>query len=96
MAALMAAIESAVACQQGGGHDVRVCDRDSAVEGQSAGADLGELGEELPHVACMLGAGVIQEAVHLVVGDVGEQDLSGGARVEGTARVGTRGERQAG
>ena len=41
----------AVGCQQGRGHDERVRERDSAVEGESAGADLGELGEELPDVA---------------------------------------------
>ena len=70
--------------------------RGSAVEGESAGADLGELGEELADRAGLLGAGEVEEAVHLVVGDVGEQGLAGGARVEGAAGVGARDERQAG
>jgi hypothetical protein len=88
--------QAAVGCQQGRGHDERVCERDSAVEGEPAGADLGELGEELPDLACLLRAGEVQEAVHLVVGDVGEQRLSGGAGVERAAGVGARGEHQAG
>ena len=73
-----------------------ICERDAAVKGEPAGADLGGLGEELPDLACLLRAGEVEEAVHLVVGDVGEQGLAGGARVERAASVGARGERQAG
>ncbi len=71
-------------------------ERDSAVESESARADLGELGEELSDLACLLGAGEIEEAVHFVVGDVGEQGLSGGTGIERATGVGARDERQAG
>jgi hypothetical protein len=60
----------------------------AAVEGESAGADLGELGEELADRVGVLGAGEVEEAVHLVVGEVGEQGLAGGAGVEGAAGAG--------
>jgi hypothetical protein len=61
-----------------------------AVEGQSGGAYLGELGEELSDLARLVGSGEVEEAVHLLVGEVGEQGLAGGARVERATGVGAR------
>ncbi len=88
--------QTAVGCQQGRGHDERTRERGSAVEGEPAGAVLGELGEELADRTGLLEAGEVEEAVHLVVADVGEQGLAGGARVERAAGVGARDERQVG
>src|SRR6187200_1509774 len=42
--------QTAVGCQQGGGYGKRVAERDSAVKGESARADLGEFGEELSNL----------------------------------------------
>ena len=68
----------------------------SPVEGESAGADLGELGEELSDLACLLRTRQVDEAVHLVVGDVRQQSLSGGACVERATGVGAGDESQTG
>ena len=90
--ALIAAIRNAIGRTQGRSDHKRVSERNSTVKGKSAGADVGELGEELSDLACLLRTGEVEEAVHLVVGDVGEQSLSGSARVEGPTGVGAGGE----
>ena len=95
-AALIAAIRLPSGASRGVATANASAERDSAVESQSARADFGELGEELSDLACLLGAGEVEEAVHFVVGDVGEQRLSGGAGIERATGVGTRDERQAG
>src|SRR6185312_11863634 len=53
-------------------------------------------GEELSDLACLLRTCQVEEAVHLVVGDVGQQSLSGGAGVQRATGVGAGDECEAG
>jgi hypothetical protein len=77
-AALIAAIRVPSGAE-GCGDDEGAGEGGCAVEGELAGADVGEFGEELADGVGVLGAGEVEEAVHLVVGEVGEQGLAGGA-----------------
>jgi hypothetical protein len=88
MAALIAAISTPSGASSGVATAKASATVAPAVEGEPAGADLGKLGEELPDLVDLLGPGEVEEAVHLVVGDVREQSLPGGARIERTAGVG--------
>ncbi len=56
----------------------------------------GSSARNLSDLACLFGAREIEEAVHLLVGDVGEQCFSGGTRIERATGVCARDERQAG
>jgi hypothetical protein len=82
--------------QQRRGHGERVRERNSPIKGESAQADLGKLGEELSVLTCLLRTRQVEEAVHLVVGDVRQQSLSGGACVERATGVGAGDECEAG
>ena len=44
----------------------------------------------------MLGAGEVEETIHLVIGNICEQSLSGGTGIERATGVGARDERKAG
>lgn len=80
----------------GGGDGEGVREPGSTVEGRPAGADLGEFDEELPDLSGLLRTGQLQEPVHLLVGDAGEQCLAGSGREEGATGLGAGDERQAG
>src|ERR1700759_76590 len=57
--------------QQWRRHGERVRECDPPVEGQCARADVGKFSEELLHLACLFWTGQVEQAVHLLVGNVG-------------------------
>ena len=81
-AALIAAIRPPSDDCKWGSDSKCVLHSDSSVESDPPRTDFGELGEELSDLASLFGAGEIEETVHLAVGDIGEQRLSGGTRLE--------------
>ena len=93
-----AALIAAIRLPSGASSSVATANASASVTPRlkAAGADLGELGEELSNLARLLRTRQVEEAVHLVVGDVGQQSLSGGAGVQRATGVGAGDECEAG